>query len=106
MKLLIVVDYQNDFVDGSLGFKKATLIEKNIIKKIEAYDNVVFTFDTHDEDYLNSTLEGKKLPVKHCVKGTAGWELYGNVKNYLPKAIKVFTKNTFPSLDLANFLKD
>ena len=81
-KLLVVVDYQNDFVSGSLGFPKAAQLEEAIIKKIEDYraagDDVVFTLDTHGPDYL-STQEGKNLPVEHCIKGTDGWQLYGKV---------------------------
>lgn len=103
MKLLIVIDYQNDFVNGSLGFKKAENLEHGIVKKINEYDDVIFTLDTHYENYFD-TLEGKKLPVKHCIKNTDGHKLYGEVSKYLTKAIKVFEKPTFPSLELANFL--
>lgn len=77
-KTLIVVDMQNDFIDGSLGTDEARAIVGNVKKKIELYrsvgDEVIFTRDTHDENYLN-TSEGKKLPVKHCVKGTKGWQI-------------------------------
>ena len=103
MKLLIVVDYQNDFVNGSLGFKKAEELEQRIVQKIKEYDNVIFTLDTHYDNYFD-TLEGKKLPVKHCIKDTYGHKLYGEVGKYLDKAIKVFEKPTFPSLELANYL--
>lgn len=103
MKLLIVVDYQNDFVNGSLGFKKAEELEQRIVQKIKEYDNVIFTLDTHYDNYFD-TLEGKKLPVKHCIKDTDGHQLYGEVGKYLDKAIKVFEKPTFPSLELANYL--
>lgn len=103
MKLLIVVDYQNDFVNGSLGFKKAEELEQRIVQKIKEYDNVIFTLDTHYDNYFD-TLEGKKLPVKHCIKDTVGHKLYGEVGKYLDKAIKVFEKPTFPSLELANYL--
>lgn len=103
MKLLIVVDYQNDFVNGSLGFKKAEELEQRIVQKIKEYDNVIFTLDTHYDNYFD-TLEGKKLPVKHCIKDTDGHKLYGEVGKYFDKAIKVFEKPTFPSLELANYL--
>jgi len=75
MKYLIVIDMQKDFVDGSLGTPEAQAIVPNVEKKAADgnYDKVLFTFDTHYENYMN-TLEGKKLPVPHCVKGTAGWE--------------------------------
>lgn len=77
-KTLIVVDMQNDFIDGSLGTAKARAIVGNVKKKISEYrsrgDEIIFTRDTHQEDYLD-TPEGKKLPVKHCIYGTKGWEI-------------------------------
>ena len=77
-KTLIVVDMQNDFIDGSLGTKEAQSIVGNVKKKIEEYqsrgDEIIFTRDTHQEDYLE-TPEGKKLPVKHCIYGTKVWEI-------------------------------
>jgi len=77
-KTLIVVDMQNDFIDGSLGTKEAEAIVENVKEKIGQYkmrgDEVIFTRDTHEENYLQ-TSEGKKLPVKHCVRGTHGWEI-------------------------------
>ena len=107
-KLLIVVDYQNEFVDGALGFKGAESIADVIKNKIENYlnnnDDVIFTLDTHHEDYMN-TMEGSKLPVKHCIKNSEGWKVYESC-NYLDKAKMVFEKPTFPSLDLANYLKE
>lgn len=78
MKTLIVIDMQNDFIDGSLGTKEAVEIVENVKKKIKEYemcgDEIIFTRDTHDESYLN-TPEGKKLPVEHCIKGTYGWQI-------------------------------
>lgn len=77
-KTLIVVDMQNDFIDEALGTKEAVAIVPNVKKKIEEYaangDEIIFTRDTHSEDYLE-TPEGKKLPVKHCIKDTHGWEI-------------------------------
>lgn len=77
-KTLIVVDMQNDFIDGSLGTKEAVAIVPNVKKKIEAYiqngDEVIFTRDTHHKNYLE-TNEGKNLPVVHCVEGTDGWKI-------------------------------
>ena len=77
-KLLIVVDMQNDFIDAALGTPEAVAIVDNVAKKIAAYkaagDAVIFTRDTHQENYLD-TNEGKHLPVVHCVEGTAGWEI-------------------------------
>lgn len=77
MKYLIVVDMQNDFISGSLGSDAAKSIVSNVAKKIEQYRNdpdakIIFTSDTHQEDYLD-TLEGKMLPVKHCIQDTLGW---------------------------------
>lgn len=103
MKLLIVVDYQNDFVDGSLGFPGAELLDEKIASIIKNYDDVIFTLDTHFDDYLE-TFEGKMLPVKHTIKGTKGHEVYGKVKEYLKDAKMVFEKPTFPSLELGNYL--
>lgn len=78
MKTLIVIDMQNDFIDGALGTQEAQAIVPNVKKKIEEYrargDKVIFTRDTHSEDYL-STNEGKHLPVKHCIRGTDGWDI-------------------------------
>lgn len=78
MRTLIVVDMQNDFIDGSLGTKEAQAIVPNVKAKIAEYrkrgDRIIFTRDTHGDDYL-STPEGKKLPVEHCIKGTEGWEI-------------------------------
>ena len=78
MKTLIVIDMQNDFVTGALGSKEAVAILPNVKKKIEEYvaagDEVIFTRDTHGEQYLE-TNEGKHLPVTHCIKNTEGWNV-------------------------------
>ena len=75
MKILVVVDIQNDFVDGRLGTKEAMKIIPYVKEKIENFDGeVVYTMDTHDENYLH-TQEGRNLPLKHCIKGTYGWEI-------------------------------
>uniref|UniRef100_UPI004055D755 cysteine hydrolase family protein n=1 Tax=Acetatifactor sp. TaxID=1872090 RepID=UPI004055D755 len=78
-KTLIVVDMQKDFVDGALGTKEAVAIVENVKKKIAKYqangDEIIFTRDTHQADYL-STNEGKHLPVEHCIEGTDGWQIY------------------------------
>ena len=107
MKALVVVDYQNDFVNGSLAFAGAELLEPIIVGKIEQYrksgGRIIFTFDTHGEDYLE-TAEGKKLPVKHCVKGTEGHKLYGKVADCLYNDDIIIEKGTFGSLELAEFL--
>ncbi len=77
-RYLFVIDYQNDFVDGALGFPGAEQLDPGIAAKVRAYGpgHVLFTRDTHFENYL-STREGTLLPVVHCVKGTPGWQLYG-----------------------------
>lgn len=77
-KTLIVVDMQNDFIDMALGTKEAVAIVPKVKSKIEQYiengDEIIFTRDTHGENYLE-TNEGKNLPVPHCIKGTRGWEI-------------------------------
>ena len=107
-KLLLVIDYQNDFVSGSLGFEQAVSLEDPICRKIESYlkngDDIIFTLDTHGQDY-SSTQEGKKLPVPHCLKGSDGWKVYGKAASYLSKAAAVFEKPTFGSLELGEYLK-
>ena len=76
MKTLIVIDMQNDFIDGALGTAEAKSIVENVRRKIAEYadrgDRIIYTRDTHGEDYL-STPEGLKLPVEHCIRGTHGW---------------------------------
>ena len=76
-KALIVIDMQHDFIDGSLGTPEAQAILPKVKKLIEDgnYHKLIFTRDTHDEDYLD-TPEGKALPVKHCIKGTNGWKIH------------------------------
>lgn len=107
-KCLIVVDYQNDFVTGSLGFKKAEQLDDRIAEKIEKYRSenweIVFTFDTHEENYLN-TNEGRNLPVAHCIKGTDGHKLYGKTANMLKQSDKCFYKPSFGSSELFEYLK-
>lgn len=78
MKTLIVIDMQNDFIDGSLGTAEAVAIVDNVKAKIKEYvdrgDQIIFTRDTHQEDYME-TNEGKHLPVVHCIEGTDGWQI-------------------------------
>ena len=87
-KLLVVVDMQNDFIDGSLGTKEAEAIVDNVIKVISTYDpkDIFATRDTHPENYLE-TQEGRNLPVVHCVKNTPGWELNEKVAAALRDAV-------------------
>ncbi|WP_080801866.1 cysteine hydrolase family protein [Arabiibacter massiliensis] len=106
-RLLVVVDFQNDFVDGALGFPGAEKLERPIADKIRAYydrfDEVVFTLDTHRRDYLE-TQEGRNLPVEHCIDGTPGHELYGEVAQLAEHATAVFKKPTFGSSELFEWL--
>ena len=82
-KILVVVDMQKDFVDGSLGSKEAVAITPNVVEKIKNHDGLIIaTRDTHFEDYME-TSEGKNLPVVHCIKGTEGWELDKNIAKAL-----------------------
>ena len=79
MKLLVVVDMQNDFIDGALGSPEAVSIVPYVKQLIEAFDGkVFFTRDTHFDDYM-STQEGKNLPVPHCMKGTDGWQIHSDL---------------------------
>lgn len=107
-RLLIVIDYQNDFVSGSLGFNDAIILEDYLVELIEKYhlnkDDVIFTYDSHQDNYLD-TQEGKNLPVTHCIENSEGWQLYGKIDN-LAKNDKKILKNTFGSLELGNYLKD
>lgn len=105
MKVLVVVDMQNDFINGSLGTSEAIQIVPQVINKINDFENsqdvIIYTKDTHYEDYL-TTPEGLKLPIKHCIKGTFGWEIPNDI--YLKDKL-VFEKETFGSLDLIDYLK-
>ena len=84
MQYLFVIDYQKDFVDGALGFPGAEKLDEKIAQKVRAYGKgrVFFTRDTHFENYLD-TREGRNLPVIHCVRGTPGWECYGETAKAL-----------------------
>lgn len=105
-KALIVVDMQNDFVDGNLGTKEAREIVEAVEKKVKAAremgTELLFTRDTHGEDYLQ-TKEGKSLPVIHCVKETEGWEIIDCLKSY---ADRIFDKETFGSIALADYVAE
>ncbi len=105
-KILIVVDYQNDFVSGALGFEQAAALEGPIARRVEKALadgwKVIFTRDTHGEDYLN-TREGRFLPVPHCLKGSEGWHLYGALSAYETGSdprIAFVDKPTFGSAEL------
>ena len=104
--LLIVVDMQKDFVDGALGSKEAVAIVDNVVSKINAFDgDIIVTYDTHHENYMD-TQEGKHLPVPHCIKGTAGWELNAKVQAVLEgKTYKAIEKPTFGSAALPEYIR-
>ena len=103
MKVLVVVDMQNDFVDGALGTKEAVGIVENVVSKIKDFDGKIFaTLDTHEDNYMETT-EGKKLPVPHCIRMTDGWLLNEKVKLALSdKDYKTIEKGTFGSTELVN----
>ena len=101
--VLIVVDMQNDFIDGALGSPEAQRIVSRVREKLEAFDGAVyFTRDTHEDDYRN-TQEGRRLPVPHCIRGTKGWEICDVLTPYT-KGATVINKPTFGSLDLPEAL--
>ena len=101
MKFLIVVDMQNDFIDGALGSAHAEAILPRVLLKVQGFDGtVIFTRDTHGEDYLK-TAEGRKLPVPHCIRGTDGWQI---APCLAPYATTVVDKPTFGSTELPHLL--
>ena len=104
-KILVVVDMQKDFIDGSLGTEEAQAIVNHVIKKMKSYEksDIYLTRDTHGEDYLE-TAEGKKLPVVHCVKDTEGWQLHPEIEA-LAEPSHIIDKPTFGSLELMELLK-
>lgn len=117
MKVLIVIDAQNDFIDGPLGTPEAQSAVPKIVEKIKNADDdtlILFTKDTHDNEYLE-TQEGKNLPIKHCVDGTNGWNIEKEIRSaWIGKENKLslgksdnntFYKHTFGSNELVCFLK-
>lgn len=103
MDILIVIDMQNDFVTGSLGSEEAQSIVPNVVEKINTFEGqVYFTRDTHREDYLD-TLEGKNLPVPHCILGTKGHEIIDAISEVDEKY--VINKDTFGSVGLYELIK-
>lgn len=102
-KVLVVVDMQNDFIDGALGTKEAVAIVPHVKEKIENFDGVVlYTRDTHYENYMN-TQEGHNLPVPHCIKGTDGWQIRPELD--MLRKTEAIDKVTFGSKDLVDVLK-
>ena len=100
-ELLVVIDYQNDFVTGALGNPAAAALEPGIAARVAAQlergGRVLFTRDTHGTDYLN-TREGRFLPMAHCIKGSQGWGLYGSLSQYetgVRDGVSIVDKPTF-----------
>ena len=100
-KFLIVIDMQNDFIDGTLGTKEACAIVDAVKAKISSWpsSDVIATMDTHFEDYMD-TQEGKYLPVPHCIKDSDGWQIRPDIADLLTGA-KIYEKPTFGSTALA-----
>lgn len=105
MNILIIVDMQNDFITGSLGSELAQNIVNNVVAFTNDFEGkIIFTRDTHDKDYL-TTLEGKNLPVEHCIKGTNGWEICSQLQEISSKNT-IIDKPAFGSIDLPKVVKD
>ena len=105
-KLLIVIDMQNDFIDGSLGTPEAVAIVENVKAKIRAYpaEDIIATMDTHETDYLQ-TQEGRNLPVEHCIKPGKGWNIREDIAALLD-GVKIYEKPTFGSTAMAEDVKE
>ena len=104
--ILIVVDMQNDFVTGALGSPEAVAVLPKVVEKVRRFDGrVLFTRDTHEENYLD-TQEGKLLPVLHCMKNREGWEFPAEMEKIrLEKAAEVYEKPCFGSLRLVEEIR-
>lgn len=104
-KVLVVVDMQKDFIDGSLGTVEAQAIVEPVIEKMRSYDkaDIYVTRDTHEENYLE-TAEGRKLPVVHCVRGTEGWQLHPQIEAQTDH-VHIIDKPTFGSIALMELLR-
>ena len=105
-KVLVVIDMQNDFIDGALGTGEAVAIVPAVVDEIRKdYNLVIATRDTHYEDYLN-TNEGRHLPVAHCIKDSDGWQIADGVMSALneKEELKIIDKPTFGTADLCQIL--
>ena len=101
--ILIVVDMQNDFIDGALGTAEAEAIVPKVAEKIRSFSGkVLFTRDTHEENYMD-TQEGKNLPVPHCIRGTQGWQISSKLMEFCKD--EPINKETFGSVELGSVLK-
>lgn len=103
-KILVVIDMQNDFIDGSLGTPEAQAIVDRVAEKIRSYpaDCIWATRDTHEENYMD-TAEGRKLPVPHCIRGSHGWQIREEIAAAMPDVV-IVDKPTFGSTRLAELL--
>lgn len=108
-KALVVIDMQNDFITGALGNEECREVVPKVVKRVQkAVDDkmdLIFTQDTHQENYL-STQEGRKLPVPHCIKNTDGWKLIPELEETARQKGKIFTKETFGSKSMAEYIKE
>ena len=107
-KIMVIVDCQKDFIDGSLGTAEAQTMIPRLVEKIKAESEdtmFIFTADTHDKNYLTSA-EGKQLPVEHCIKGTPGWEIDPRLTALFSNSPFVIEKPTFGSTELMDYLDD
>ena len=108
MKIVIAVDLQNDFITGSLGSPEAQAIIPNVkdyLRSLDEKAHVIFTMDTHFDDYLESgTMESKKLPIKHTIKGTDGWLIFEDLTSLPPGPQTLAPKQTFCSWDFNDII--
>lgn len=108
MRVLVVVDMQNDFIDGSLGTQETASIVPGVVEQIRKFEgSVIATRDTHGQEYLD-TAEGKKLPVVHCVKGTEGWQIREEVSRALTEKgeCMIIDKPSFGSVELGEHIRE
>ena len=104
MKVLVVIDMQKDFIDGTLGTEEEVEIIPRAVEKIKRFDGrVLATRDTHEENYLE-TQEGRNLPVRHCIRGTKGWEICPELKGLIKE--NPIDKAAFGSMELGKVLKE
>lgn len=109
MKILVVVDMQNDFISGALGTPEAQAMLPRMVKYLretDEHDIIFFTADTHhDEEYMD-TMEGKKLPIPHCFYPSWGWEIADDIKSIFGNDIYPIMKPTFGSINLIEHIAD
>lgn len=100
-KVIVVIDMQNDFIDGALGTKEAQAMLPHLVVKLEREKDalLIFTQDTHSKNYME-TQEGRNLPVLHCIKPEKGWEIAPSLQPFVKKAAAVIEKPAFGSLEL------